>query len=112
MNGSEQSAPGIRISRFPNGRILIVGDDPAFAMPAAEILRQAGLEVSLAVTAAEAAGALASFSPDLVLLGVKLPDGDGFDLCRRIRTSSLNYHIPVILVTGPDDAASIEKAYE
>lgn len=103
---------GIHASRFPKQRVLIVDDDPAFTLLAEETLRQATFEVRVAATVEEAYQALDDFSPDLVLLDIELPDGNGNDVCRKIRASKVNFDIPVVLVTGHDDTASIEKAYE
>lgn len=108
----QQAPTGIHTSRFPKRRVLIVDDDPAFTLLAAESLRQATFQVVVAATAKEALAAFESFTPDMVLLDIELPDGNGFDICRAIRASGKNSDIPVLLITGHDDTASIEKAYE
>lgn len=103
---------GIRTSRFPKRKVLIVDDDGAFTLLAAETLKLATFRVAVASTRVEALAAFKSFAPDLVLLDIELPDGNGFDICRAIRASEQNSDIPVVLVTGHDDTLSIEKAYE
>ncbi|MCK7581230.1 MAG: response regulator [Chromatiales bacterium] len=50
--------------------------------------------------------------PDLVLLDVDMPGIDGFEVCRRIRQRWDATEVPVIMVTGMDDLASINQAYE
>ena len=61
-------------------------------------LRFAGFDVVTAVSGAEALRAVTASRPDLVLLDVMLPDGDGFDVVRRLRSSGPD--VPVIFVTA------------
>jgi diguanylate cyclase (GGDEF)-like protein len=96
----------------PARRVLVVDDDPTFALLATETLEQAGFTVMVAPTAQQATATFATFLPDLVLLDVGLPGGNGFDVCRSIRAAAANNDVPVVLVTGHDDTNSIATAYE
>jgi two-component system response regulator RegX3 len=80
-------------------RILLVEDEAAIAEPLAEGLRREGFDVSRVATAAEA---LAASEADLVLLDLRLPDGDGLDVCRRLRERS---DVPIIVVTARSEEA-------
>ncbi|MGZ4358517.1 MAG: response regulator transcription factor [Gaiellaceae bacterium] len=75
-------------------RILVVEDEDAIAIPLAEGLRREGYEVERAATAEEA---LASKQPDVVLLDLRLPDADGYTVCRKLRERS---DVPIIMVTA------------
>ena len=75
-------------------RILIVEDEDAIAEPLAEGLEREGFEVERAATGAEA---LAATEPDLVLLDLRLPDVDGYTVCRELRARS---DVPIIVVTA------------
>src|SRR5689334_8824929 len=75
-------------------RVLIVEDEEAIANPLAEGLRREGFEVELAATGS---AALEAAEPDLVLLDLRLPDIDGFDVCRQLRARS---DVPIIVVTA------------
>jgi two-component system OmpR family response regulator len=66
-------------------RILVVDDQPNIADMLATMLTFHGFAVRTAGTAAGAVAAAAEQRPDLVLLDVMLPDGDGMDVCRRLR---------------------------
>ena len=66
-------------------RVLIVDDQPNIVDMLATVLRFNGFDVSAAHTAAAAVSAVAARRPDLVVLDVMLPDGDGFEVCRRLR---------------------------
>jgi DNA-binding response OmpR family regulator len=80
--------------------VLVVEDQPEYTQVVTAVLRQAGHKVRTAVTVAEASVALASVPPDLVVLDLTLPDGDGLDLCREIRERSSAY---ILVLTGRDD---------
>jgi DNA-binding response OmpR family regulator len=75
-------------------RILVVEDEDAIAEPLVTGLRREGFDVARAATAADALAAEAS---DLVLLDLRLPDGDGLDVCRELRRRS---DVPIIVVTA------------
>ena len=79
--------------------ILLVEDENAIAEPLVEGLRREGFIVDRAATAAEA---LAAGEADLVLLDLRLPDGDGLDVCRRLRERS---DVPIIVVTARGEEA-------
>jgi DNA-binding response OmpR family regulator len=79
--------------------VLLVEDERSIADPFARALQRAGFRVSIAATGADAlALALGSTSrPDVILLDLALPDGDGREICRHIRRSS---EVPIIMVTA------------
>jgi DNA-binding response OmpR family regulator len=78
-------------------RILLVEDERSIAEPFAKLLRREGFDPVLAATAADAIARSRDSDPDLVLLDLALPDGDGRDVCRTIRAES---PVPVIMVTA------------
>ena len=78
-------------------RVLVVEDESSIAEPLTEHLAREGFDAEVAPTIAEATDAFARQTPDLILLDVMLPDGDGRDLCREIRRSS---DVPIIMLTA------------
>jgi two-component system OmpR family response regulator len=68
-------------------RILVVDDQPNIVDMLATVLSFHGFEVDRAGTAADALARAAERRPDLVLLDVMLPDGDGREVCRRLRAA-------------------------
>jgi two-component system response regulator MprA len=82
-----------------NLRILIVEDEPVVAGFLEEALQESGYVPTVAKTAAEAIEAFEASAPDLVVLDVMLPDGDGFSVLRRIRPDS---SVPVLMLTARD----------
>ena len=82
-------------------RLLVVDDEPTILELLSGSLRLAGFEVVTAASGTGAVRAAASSRPDLVLLDVMMPDGDGFEALRRIR--SAGSEVPVIFLTARDD---------
>ena len=93
-------------------RVLIIDDDPAFTLLAAETLQQAGYDAGVASTSQEAIACFEREKPDLVLLDVELPGSNGFELCATLRLLSKGVDVPIVMVTGHDDTASIAQAYQ
>jgi two-component system, OmpR family, response regulator RegX3 len=81
----------------PGGRILVVEDEDSISQPFAEALRRAGFEPLLTGTAAGALELAADAKPDLVMLDLSLPDGDGRDVCRELRRRS---DVPIVMLTA------------
>jgi two-component system, OmpR family, response regulator RegX3 len=78
-------------------RVLVVEDESAISEPLSGHLAREGFEPDVAASLGEARDALQRNPPDLILLDVMLPDGDGRDLCREIRKES---DVPIIMLTA------------
>src|ERR1700731_1557127 len=78
-------------------RILLVEDDPRLAEMLSEYLGQAGFRVTVAPLGATALERLAGAEYDAVVLDLMLPDMDGLDLCRQLRTRA---DTPVLMLTA------------
>ncbi len=81
--------------------ILIVDDDPRLCRALARYFRQEGYDVRTAVNGQEMREQLAVEWPDLVILDLMLPDGDGFSLARELRATS---EVAIVILTGKADA--------
>lgn len=86
-------------------RILLVEDDYALAMGTEYALQAEGYTVMKAVNVAAARKALEEENPDLVLLDVMLPDGNGYELCKEIRERG--NMMPIIFLTAVGEEANI-----
>jgi DNA-binding response OmpR family regulator len=80
--------------------ILVVEDETSIATFVAAYLRNAGFGVKTAASAQAALVELVSDSPALIVLDLNLPDGDGVELCRRVRKTS---DVPILMLTARDD---------
>ncbi|HLJ74746.1 MAG TPA: response regulator, partial [Thermoanaerobaculia bacterium] len=85
-------------------RILVVDDDPSITAGLEALLEDAGWQVHSAESAADAVDG-ASFSPDVIILDVDLPDASGIDVLKQIKERWPN--TPVIMISG---AATIDRA--
>jgi DNA-binding response OmpR family regulator len=77
--------------------VLLVEDERSISEPFAHALTRNGFRTTVAGTCAEAIELAETIDPDVVLLDLALPDGDGRDVCRRLRQSS---DVPIIMVTA------------
>ncbi|MFN0169608.1 MAG: winged helix-turn-helix domain-containing protein [Bryobacteraceae bacterium] len=84
-------------------RIAIVEDEPELAALLEYNLGRQGFATRLFEGSRGTGPALEDFLPDLIILDVMLPDGDGFDLCREIRKSTVIGKVPIIFLTARSD---------
>ena len=84
-------------SEAKSGRILFVEDENSISEPFSQALKRAGFDAVVARTAAQALDLAERVEPDLVLLDLRLPDGDGRDVCRQLRRTS---DVPILMLTA------------
>jgi len=87
-------------STFENALVLSVDDNEASRYAIGRTLRQAGFRVIEAGTGMEALARARDNTPDLILLDVKLPDIDGFEVSRRLKADAVTASIPVLQITA------------
>jgi two-component system OmpR family response regulator len=81
-------------------RVLLVEDDVPMAAAIHRALRHAGIVADVAATAGEALWMVHATSYDAMVLDVMLPDTDGFETCRSLRTDGV--WVPIIMLTARD----------
>lgn len=89
-----------------NKTILLVDDDPELLNLLKTVLAADGFET--VITASDVASGLSAYEqhhPDLAILDVALPDGDGFTLCTYLRSLSKGHPLPVIFLTAKDETS-------
>ncbi|MCE5181243.1 MAG: response regulator [Betaproteobacteria bacterium] len=82
------------------GRILAVDDTPASLRLLTDILKMEGYEVRSAISGELALHAAISNPPELVLLDVRMPEMDGYEVCRRLKAQAETRDVPVIFVSA------------
>jgi class 3 adenylate cyclase len=90
-------ASGIKTTR---GFVLIVDDEEQNRTLLRDPLEARGYEVAEAENGSVALAAIATRPPDVILLDVMMPQMDGFEVCRRLKTDSKTAHIPILMVTA------------
>ena len=93
-------------------RVLIADDDALLRDIATATLENAGFDVQVASTGKAAVAACAARLPDIALLDVEMPSGNGYEACAAIRAMPGGVNVPIVMVTGHDDPASIDQAYD
>ena len=81
-------------------KVLVVDDEPSIVDAVGTSLRYEELDVRVAATGRAALAAAREEAPDLVILDVMLPDLDGFEVARRLRSEGM--HVPVLFLTAKD----------
>ncbi len=92
--------------------ILIADDDMMLRVMARARLEALGFSVVEAEDGAQALQTIQSVEPELFVLDVMMPEKDGFEVCRGLRANPRFAHAPILMVTGLEDADSINRAYE
>src|SRR5579863_2230950 len=90
--------------------LLVVDDDEMQRLFCREVL-EGEFDIVEATEGKEAIAAFIEAKPDLVLLDVMMPDIDGFETCRRLRSLPHGHTTPIVMTTGLNDLASIEAAF-
>ncbi len=96
----------------PQGRILIVDDDLSSLRLLTEILTERGYVVHPTSCGEMALRFVESTLLDLILLDIKMPGLNGFEVCRRLKADERTLAIPVIFITGLGDLADKVKGFQ
>jgi DNA-binding response OmpR family regulator len=104
---AERIAPrlaGLIADRAEPYCVLIVDDDQSMRMFADSVLRHNGMQTCVAATPEDALAALRDFSPDVILADLYMPQISGFELLALFRAHPRTAFIPVVLLSGDNDA--------
>ncbi len=111
LKGSQQKNNRKHFHKTQKPLVLIADDDYMQRLPMSAALEGAGFLVEEAENGSQALELYQQSKPDLVILDVIMPEMDGFETCRRIRTSAAGKHIPILMLTALDNVDSINQAY-
>ena len=93
-------------------RVLYADDDPILREFAAVHLATETCDVVTAEDGVAALEEIGRIRPDILLLDLEMPRMDGFEALHRLRGNPSTAHLPVIVVTGREDVAAIDRAFE
>jgi diguanylate cyclase (GGDEF)-like protein len=96
----------------PGVQILVVDDDRLLRAIAVATFEAAAFGVRVASGGHAAVAECRRAMPDLLIMDVDMPEGDGYQACAAIRSLPGGRDVPIVMATGHDDAASIHLAYE
>jgi DNA-binding response OmpR family regulator len=91
-------------------KILYIEDEPYLGRIVKETLDNQGFEVVWETDGAKVMNRLRNFSPDVCVLDIMLPNVDGYELCRQIK--SLNPTLPVIFLTAKTETSDLVRGFE
>jgi two-component system response regulator PilR (NtrC family) len=91
----------------PRKKILVVDDEPSIRDLLGIMLRKEGYDVSVAGSRAEAARSLARDAVDMVITDIKLPDGDGIEILRHVKSASPETVVVVMTAYGSTETAIV-----
>ncbi len=92
--------------------ILIVDDEPDILELLAFNLSQEGFRVTCVLNGENALAVARDHVPDLVLLDLMLPDVDGFEVCRQLKSAPRTSHIPIVMLTAKGEEVDIVTGLE
>jgi len=95
-----------------NPRILIAEDESSLRLVLRAILEREGFSVIEATNGVEALQLAHQEIPDLALLDVMMPDLDGYEVCRQLRTSFSTRHIPIVMLTARTEMSDKVRGLE
>lgn len=81
-------------------KILLIDDDPDFVEATRIVLESAGYQVSTAYTGKEGLAKVRAEPPDLIILDIIMPEGDGFMVCEELKRDPELSSIPVMMLTS------------
>jgi DNA-binding response OmpR family regulator len=90
--------------------LLVADDDPSTADLFAMLLATDPIDILAAPDGRAALHIWRELHPDLLLLDLRMPHADGFEVCRQVR--AIDPHIPIVLLSGADDHIAIQRGYD
>lgn len=103
--------PEIRLPDPVPGRILIIDDDPLTLEAFSRYLEHRGFQVQVADNGEDGIKLCREQKPNIILMDASMPGLNGFETCALIKQEANLKDIPIIMVTGLEDEASVNKAF-
>lgn len=99
------------IEQISGMKILIVDDTPENLDILGHILQRSGLEISIAPTGDKALEIVSLDKPDLILMDIRMPGMDGYEVCEKLKAGVNTKDIPVIFITAMASTEDMVRAY-
>jgi CheY-like chemotaxis protein len=106
----EKELPPVELGNWSGKKILIIDDDLDFLHGLRVRLRSHGYAVHLATETMPGIHLALGIQPDLILLDIELPGGDGYLAMTHLRSHASLIHVPIIVITAGDPSIHEEKA--
>ncbi len=93
-------------------KIVVVDDDPYILMSLEFLMKKNGFNVLVARNGTEAKSIIDEFIPDVVLLDIMMPDVNGYEICKYIKSQKKLVDCKVIFLSAKSTEADIQKGYD
>ena len=93
-------------------KILVVDDDPYILMSLEFLMKKNGYNVLVARNGTEAMEIVKEFLPDIVLLDIMMPDVNGYEICKYIKSTKKLSHSKVVFLSAKSTEADMQKGYD
>lgn len=93
-------------------RILLVDDTPTNIQYVGSLLKDRGYRIHVADSGPSGLEAATEIRPDIILLDIMMPEMDGFEVCRRLKTQPSTRSIPVIFLTARTDSDAVVQGFQ
>ena len=93
-------------------RVLLIDDEQFYFKLIRNALKAANYELEYAKSSSEGLSKIASFAPEMLIVDLKLPEMDGFQILERLRRDPKFSYIPVVVITSKDELSEKLKAFE
>ena len=93
-------------------KILVVDDDPYILLSLEFLMKKAGYDVLIARNGNETLEILKKNVPDIVLLDIMMPDIDGYEICKIIKSNPILKKAKIIFLSAKTKQSDIQKGYE
>ncbi|MGL5133408.1 MAG: diguanylate cyclase domain-containing protein [Planktothrix sp.] len=102
----------IRNKKQYSGGIFIIDDKLENLRVLSEMLKHQGYKIRQAINGTSGLRAIQSAPPDLILLDIKMPDMDGYEVCQQLKSNPQTEEIPIIFISGLNEVLDKVKAFE
>jgi CheY-like chemotaxis protein len=93
-------------------RVLLIDDEPFYFKLIRNALKEAEYDLEYAKSGSEGLAKISSYEPEMLIVDLKLPEMDGFEILERLRRDPKFSHTPVIVITAKDELSEKLKAFE
>jgi len=93
-------------------RVLLIDDEPFYFKLIRGALKEAEYDLEYAKSGSEGLAKIPSYEPEMLIVDLKLPQMDGFEILQRLRRDPKFSHTPVIVITAKDELSEKLKAFE
>ena len=102
----------MKTNDIEKGTVLVVDDQPEDMKVLISSLQECGLTILVAPQGEHAIALAAQFTPDVILLDVRIPGMEGFETCRRLKAHETTHAIPIIFLMASSETVAKAKGFE